>query len=186
MKKSHFYLLLGILFLVAGIYLYTTKKEPVRYYEEESLTREQAVSTMKTLIEDVILIYEKPEEFFETEKQENGTIKIVNYDNAIKKVFTENGIKEFENTKFNGVNYITKEEEVHINTTVPIDDKLYGSNMTFDKYSPTGTKVTFEVTFTSDMLDSNNEVTYKMMTKNITMLKVDSNWYIESFIYNNK
>ena len=188
MKKGTLILILGIILTLSGFYLYVSKSEPTQTVEDKTLSRESAISIMKVLLLDTISVYENPSSYFDIEvNEENNLLKVLNYDEKIKQLFTENAILEFENMKFDGKNYVTKNEEgVFLLNSIPSDNSILNSEMNFENVNITSNNVTSKVTFSSASMDNEENVLYKIITKNITILKNGDNWYIESFNYSNK
>lgn len=187
MKKGILVFIIGILLLGSGIFLYVNKKEPVKYFEEVNLSREKAVSVMKSLILDCISVYEDTSTFFNTEDVENSSyIKVLNYEN-IKNIFTENGITQLESMKFGDNNFYKKEEDgVYLLKDIPSDNKIINSSISFDKVSIKSKEISSDVTFSNSFLDDNDNVLYKIITKKLIISKVNDNWYIDNFDYSNK
>ena len=180
MKKSHIIIIIGILFLASGIYLYTSKKNPMTYIES-TLSREKAISLMESLLEDAILVYEKPEEYFKVTEEE-GLLKLHDYDEKIGKIFTESGKTYLENVMIGDKKLITKNESgTYILKPVKSENSIYGSTISFKNVNITNSKVDSEVTFSSDELDSDGNVLYKIVTKNVSLAKENDNFLIDVF-----
>ena len=187
MKKSILFFLIGVFLIASSLYLYFGK-DKIKYANVESnLSREEAVSVMTSLINDVINIYESPSNFFSTDNiDDSNLIKINNYDVKIKEVFTENGITQFENMHFNSKKYVTKNDDgIFFLNSIPKSNTLFSSNKLFENVSITSNTVSSKVTFSSDELDSDGNVLYRVIVKDITISKVNDSWYIDSFNYSN-
>ena len=114
--KKYLPIILGFLFLVAGLYLYSGHSSiPLPVADNLMLTKDEAVSVLGDTIIDVIKVYESPTSIFEieTETREDGTIisNVKNYQDVISGIFSEKGISELESTKFSGKNYVIKEND---------------------------------------------------------------------------
>ena len=188
MKKGTLIIFLGILFFCSGIYLYSNKKEPVQNIQNVNLNREQAVSVMKSLILDTISIYENPSNYFNVEIIEgDNLVKVLDYDDKVDRVFTKDGKKELENMMFDNKKFVTKNDDgVFVLNSIPLDNKIINSTISFNKVVIKSNEISSEVTFSNDTLNNDGNVLYKIITKDIVISKIDDSWYINSFVYSNK
>ena len=186
MKKPFVLIIIGIVLFSIGYMLYTGKESKITNTNSDIvLTKDEAVNIMGQLINEVIKIYENPTEVFDiSETEDTNILKINNYDDVISKVFSDKGIIQLEKTILNEKNFITKSDNdifmLKLNLNKYINSKINVDQITITKNSISG-----EFTFYSYDLDSNNNVNYYVITKNISAIKVDSSWLIDNFEYNN-
>jgi len=189
MKKYTLLIIIGGLFLMIGVALSLTNKNDVIYYvDEENMTKEEISSLIIEKSKAIIDIFENQKESFEidNEQEENEYLEVSNYDLVIDALYTENGKKELEKTKFNNKLFINKnEDKVYILKSIP-NNNLYSncsiliSNIDYNKDVIKAT-----VSFTKSDIDSDNELTYHVYEKNIELIKKEDKWLVNNFIYTN-
>ena len=190
MKKYTLLIIIGGLFLMIGIiYSFGKKKENIIYQEKTNLTQEEASSLILEKTRTIIDLYEKPKEAFMLDKEQDSEseyLNILNYDAIVYNMYTEKGIKELENIKFNNKPFIKKEEdEVFVLKTIP-DNNIYSNcSISISNISIINDEIKATVSLTRNEIDQNNVLTYHVFEKNIELIKKDNKWLINSFIYSN-
>lgn len=186
MKKSLVLIVLGVLLISIGFFMYANKSpKEINNNDDVILSRDEAINIMSQLINNVIKVYEKPSEVFDVSQVEDtNIIKINNYTETVSSIFSDKGILQLENVMFNESKFITKNDsDVFI---LNINLNRYGnSKINVDKINITKNTISGEFTFYSYDLDSNNNLNYYVITKSISAIKVDNIWLIDNFDYNN-
>lgn len=183
---SLIFISLGIILLATGTMMAQRKPKIVVKNQESLLSRDEAVSLMKEKLTELIKVYERPNEFFLIEEIE-GTLVLKNYNEKITSLLTENGIKQLEEMTFEGKKYITKKnEEISLLKEIPDDNRFSNSNMTINNVVIEKNQITSAVSFSSYKMQDNNEISYYVITKNLTIVKSDDDWKIENFNYSIK
>lgn len=190
-KKALICILAGILLIATGYILYSSKTGNINVTNSNSeLTRDEAVSIMNNVIKDVIKVYENPSEIFDTVLEEvdgKSLYKINNYSDVVDKLFTEKGRKQLENTVFSTGEFFTKNEEIiYFMKDIPIDNQYSTSKITIDNVSIKEDKLSCEVTLSNYVVDSEDVISYYVIVKSLTIIKVEDNWLIDEFKYNNE
>lgn len=192
-KKALIIILIGILFLFSGIFLYVNRKSDVRPNNGPViLSRDEAVSVITQLINDVIKVYESPSSIFKTSDDalENDKLvfKLENYSEVISLLFSDNGIKQLESTVFNKENFIIKKDgNVYCLKEIPVGNQYIKSKISIDQVTSIKEKeISCEVTFSSYNLDEAGVINYYVVTKNIVVVKRDNGWVIDNFDYSNE
>lgn len=190
-KKALICILAGILLIATGYILYSSKTGNINVTNSNSeLTRDEAVSIMNNIIKDVIKVYENPSEIFDTVLEEvdgKSLYKINNYSDVVDKLFTEKGRKQLENTVFSTGEFFTKNEEtIYFMKDIPIDNQYSTSKITIDNVSIKEDKLSCEVTLSNYVVDSEDVISYYVIVKSLTIIKVEDNWLIDEFKYNNE
>lgn len=207
-SKNTLLIVVGFIFLISGCILTTmqgkNKEQPIYIDPNAVLTNEEANSLINDLVGKVINLYEKKEGFTIVEEQpkeenkeeqnkeqkekqeENPYIEVSNYDEVIKALYTEDGIKELESTKFNKKDFVKKEEDkVYILKDIPEDNQFINSKIEVSKIDVKKESIIAVVQFTKyGLID--DDVTYYVITKNIKLVKQDNKWLISSFAYANE
>lgn len=188
MKKvlTIIFIVIGLLLLVFGIFLYMKRDTVKNDNVPKILSREEAVSVITEKVKNVINVYENPKEIFDTEDTDQGLIKLNNYESEISKIFSENGLKEFEKMKFNGQNFIEKKDSgIFVLGKLPEKSIYINSKINVDQVVVKETTITSEVTFSSYSLKENDIIDYYVTTKEILLVKNNDTWLVEKFDYSN-
>ena len=190
MKKYTLLMIIGGLFLIIGVIIFSNKKkETVYYVEEDSMKEEEIVSLITEKVKTIIEIYENQGNTFKINKDQDESseyLEVLNYNDVIDKLYTEEGKKELEKIKFNNKLFVNKDEEkTYILKALP-ENNLYSncsisvSNATYNKGIVKGV-----VSLTKNVLGNNEVLTYYVYEKNIELIKKDDKWLIKTFIYSN-
>ena len=188
MKKDKVFIVIGIILFLVGTFLYISNKhnsgENIVY--EYEMTDSDAEAIIREKIVKLVKLYEEPSESFEVETQEeNEYYKILNYDEVVKAIFSDNGVNELESTKFSGKSLVKKEENAtFILKNIPQDNKYINGDYFVDNIKINDDIITADVTISLHGL-KDDRLSYYLYIKNIKLVKVDSDWLVESFIYNN-
>lgn len=190
MKKGKLLIIVGGVLLVIGTLLFVTKKEKkiIYNYVEEKLSKEDAIILIKGKVNILVDLYENVEKTFNTtlENESDNYLLVNNYDEVIKSIYTESGIKELESIKFLDNIFVKKEDEkIYLLKTIPKDNSFLNSLVSVDIKSNTLKRIEAVVSFSSDALDSDGILNYYVYEKNIVLVKDDNKWLVDSFIYNN-
>ena len=189
--KKYLPIILGFLFLVAGLYLYSGHSSvPLLVADNLMLTKDEAVSVLGDTIIDVIKVYESPTSIFEieTETREDGTIisNVKNYQDVISGIFSEKGISELESTKFSGKNYVIKENDfVYFLNEIPLENRYINSKIKIDMVNIKEKEITAQVILSSSSLDKEGIINYYVINKDIKLVSVEDKWLVEEFKYSN-
>ena len=189
------YVIIGFVFIVAGIIVNTFFNHGVSIEGDGSISKEEAAGFLSTLVEEVVYVYEKPSEIFKTEKQ---TVKIgendvevtvlTDYDERVKKIFSENGIKQLENMKFGGKTYINKiDGKVYVADVIGVKNKVLNSSLQIKNVTVnnSSTQIKGVANFYKAGTDENDVINYYYLSKNVRLVRVDNTFYVDSFIYSN-
>ena len=190
MKRALLLIVLGILLFSSGMVLYSLKsKDVVLNNEKESLSKEEAISIVSQLINDVIKVYENPGLIFhivEDNSEYENRIKIDNYSQVISSLFSSNGIKQLEGMTFEKETFLVKDESfVYLLSTLPFHSQYTNSKIAVNQITVTDDKISCELTFSSDSLDANGVINYYVITKNLIVIKSSGQWLVEDFNYSN-
>lgn len=206
-SKNTLFIIVGLMFFISGCILTTmlgkNDEQPIYVDSNRTLSNEEANSLISEMVGKAINLYEKKEGFNtileppkeDSEENKEGQtkenvddsyIEVSNYDEAVKTLYTEEGIKELESTVFNKKAFVKKEEDkVYILKNIPEDNVLVNSRISVNKMDIKKDSITAEVQFTKyGLID--DTVTYYIITKNITLIKEENNWLISSFAYANE
>lgn len=190
MKRALLLIVLGILLFSSGMVLYSLKsKDVVLNNEKESLSKEEAISIVSQLINDVIKVYENPGLIFhivEDNSEYENRIKIDNYSQVISSLFSSNGIKQLEGMTFEKETFLVKDESfVYLLSKLPFHSQYTNSKIAVNQITVTDDKISCELTFSSDSLDANGVINYYVITKNLVVIKSSGQWLVEDFNYSN-
>lgn len=207
MKKNTLVIIIAIVVfgLLAVFYVNNMKKNNnnVIYYEtanSNDLTEGQAKVIIDEKVKAIMNLYEKPLETFDVEKTEsdmsfdniiNGKelneldyyYKVTNYTDIVKELYTENGVKELESTKFGDKAFIKRDNNsVYVLKTLPASNKYIGSNIAYYGIKFNSQVIVASIRVTKyDMVD--DVINYYIVDKTIKIVKIDDKWYVESFVY---
>lgn len=198
MKKNKLIIIFGLVLLVLGSLLFMFNKrsntETGNGNGSRVLSNEEAESLIKETVKKVVNIYENPKAVFQVKEDDDKEeyLKILTYDVDIKSLFTENGIKELENTKFNNKAFFLREEnDVYFLENIPSDNSFIKSTVTVGNKDIKEKSINCEVTFTTYRLQDDDSLTYYVIVKELKLVKVEKEndealWLVESFKYNNE
>ncbi len=189
MKKNRLFIIVGLLLLFAGLVLFISNKHnssDIIYIGEDELTTSDAEVIIKEKVNKLIKLYEVPNEAFKIEEKEDSDYyNVLNYDEIVKLLFSENGIKEFENTKFGDKQLVVKDENsVSILKNIPDNNKFLNSDIFVDNIKIQDDIINANVTFSFHGL-RDDILSYYLYVKDMKLVKSDNDWLIESFIYSN-
>lgn len=189
MKKKPWLLIIGIVILTIGVIIYNfQKRNNVEYFVDNGiLSREEATKLVEETLNNIINIYENKEKVFNIDKSviKDKYIKVTNYNEIVKDIFTENGIVELENMTFEKNKFVLKEENnIYLFDSIPRDNKLLDCSVTLDNFDIKKNEINCDVTLTTYGL-KNDIMTYYVIEKNIKLVKKDDNWLVETFKYSN-
>ena len=179
------------------------KKDNVIYYETASnndLTEAQAKVIIDEKVKTIMKLYENPVELFEIEKNESNMdfdsvlnekevneldyyYKISNYDDVLKELYTENGVKELENTKFGDKSFVKKDNgDIYLLKNIPNSNKYLKSNIVYYGIKYNNQIITAGIRITKyNLVD--DVINYYIVDKSIKIVKIDDKWFVESFVY---
>ncbi len=194
-KINQKYVIIGFVLIVLGIIINTFFNRSVSIQGDNSVSKEEAAGFLSTLVEEVVYVYEKPSEIFKTEKQ---TVKIgeedvevtvlTDYDDRVKEIFSENGIKQLENMKFGGKNYINKADgKVFVTDIIGIKNKVLNSSLQIKNVTVNNSSTLIKgvANFYKAGTDENDVINYYYLSKNVKLVRVENTFYVDSFIYSN-
>lgn len=206
LTNSTILIIAGGLFLLLGTIMFVTQgsKNNVVVVKNGVLSQDEANALIIDTTKNIINIYENPTSAFKTEEVkrpttvEDGTEEIeetneyedyylvLNYDEVVNAMFTENGIKELEQTTFEGKKFIIKESgKVYMLKEIPTENRYTDSNITINVTKIQNESIVSEITLTSYKLND-DMLTYYAIVKNLTLIKKDNTWLVDGFYYNNK
>ena len=179
------FLILGILYLlIVGI-----NSSTMTVNGDELLSQDEAIALTNDKTLKVMDLYENQSKVFnieETEEEDSLYHIAKNYDEIVKSLFSENGIKQLENSKFEDKEFVKKEEDkVYILKEIPEDNRYKTSNISISIMNIKKDSITSEVTLTSYKL-KDDVVTYYVIVKNVNLVKKDNEWLINDFSYPNE
>ncbi len=159
-----------------------TKKEEPKIEEKTEENEEKNKEEPKEETEDP----EKKTEPTEEPNEYEDYYVVLNYDEVVKAMFTENGIKELEETTFDGKNFIIKDEgKVYLLKEIPEDNRYKGNTITIGTTQVLKGSIASEITITTYKLED-DMLTYYAIVKNLSLVKKDDKWLVDGFYYNNK
>lgn len=210
-KNPKFLIIFGTLLVVFSGISYATK--PQQAYVEtgetglERLSDEQARNVIESLLGNAISVYENPsllfkvsdatisvpkekkeEEEEQSEEDDSNNAKLVsNYNDVIKTIFSDNGIKQLEKMTFNSKKYVYKKDDVvyFLNNIIDFDYSLTNIAFTYSKFTIKKDSISCNVNFNKVTIDEDNSVNYYIITKPIKLIKNGDSWLIDSFNYTN-
>lgn len=164
-------------------------KNVIGVYENQSKTFK--VSDVVTNIEESSASGEKTDEKKndkENSENEFSDYYIVsNYNEIVKNIFTDNGIKELESTIFDKKNFVLKQDgNIYILKDIPQDNKYADSNVTLGNFEIKEDSISCDVTFSTYGLQEDDTLSYYIYVKNIKLVKKDNSWFVDSFSYKNE
>ncbi len=195
MKKHTLLIIVGGILLLTGFLLYNNHKPQTIYYYDSKLTQDEAKALIIDKTKTIMDLYEKVDDSFKIEKKEisdeeqkedpNLYVKVSNYDNVIDEIYSEKGKIELESIKFNQKSFIEKKEDgIYILSKIPNDNSYLDSSIVVDNIRIKEDEIKALVSFESDKIDKDN-ITYNIYEKDITLVKIDDKWLVDTFIYSN-
>lgn len=186
MKRSLIYIILGVVLLSLGSFLYIKGRNNNVVVKEHEMTKDEASNVAKELINDVIKVYENPSTLFKLSKvtkDEVNLYQVDDYDSVVKNIFTGNGISQLENMTFENKKYISKIDNVtYFLTSIPQSNSYIKSKISIDSINFDNDKIIAQVTFSSSEVLA-DEVNYYVITKTIEIVKENDKWLINDFDY---
>ena len=208
LTNSTVLILAGGLFLLIGSIMYVTQgnNNSVVVVKNSVLSQDEANALIIDTTKNIINIYENPTVAFKTEEVKRPkTVEddseeieeepneyedyylVLNYDEVVNAMFTENGIKELEQTTFEDKKFIVKEnDKVYILKEIPLENRYTDSNITINVTKIQNESIASELTLTSYKLDNDDMLTYYAIVKSLSLIKKDNTWLVDGFYYNNK
>ena len=194
-KMKQKYVIIGFVLIVLGIIINTFFNHGVSIQGDGSVSKEEAAGFLATLVEKVVYVYEKPSEVFKTEKEkikigeeEVEVTVLTDYDDKVKEIFTESGIKQLESMKFDGKTYINKADgKVYVSDVIGVKNKVLNSALQISNVSVNNgsTLIKGTANFYKAGTDENDVMNYYYLMKNVRLVRVDNFFYVDSFIYSN-
>lgn len=194
-KMNQKYVIIGFVLIIAGIIVNTFFNRGVSIQGDGSVSKEEAAGFLSTLVEEVVYVYEKPSAIFktQTEKMKIGEEEVevtvlTDYDEKVKEIFSENGIKQLENMKFGGKKYINKENgKVYVMDIIGIKNKVLNSSLQIKnvQVNNSSTLIKGTANFYKAGTDDKDIINYYYLIKNVRLVRVDNTFYVDSFIYSN-
>lgn len=186
-KKHTLFIIIGGLFLISGMILYKGKGSSPIYYVDNKMTKEEAKSLIIEKTKNIMDIYENIDNTFSVSKnnsEEHEYIEVSNYDEVVDSIYTEKGKEELETIKFDNKQFVDKKEDGVYLLKIPSKNSYLKSTITLDNISIKDDIVKANVSFTSDVVNS-DAITYYIYEKDITLIKKDDKWFVETFMYPN-
>ena len=190
-KKALICVVAGLLLIMTSYTLYNSKTSKVNTNNTNTeITRDDAISIMNDVITDIIKVYEKPDEVFETSIEEidgKTLYKINNYSSVINKMFTKRGKNQLEDTVFSNGNFtIEKDDEIYFMMDIPEENRYKTSKITIDNVSIKEDKISCVATLSNYIENEEGIISYYVIEKNLTIVKDKDNWLVDNFQYNNE
>lgn len=192
MKKTYLLIVVGVLFVSIGLYLYFGKdNNQLESPSEDLLSKEEATSILSQSVKDIIKVYESPSTFFDVSLEEidgKKMYKVNNYSEVIKTIFTEKGITQFESINFENSKFVTINEDnsIYFLGEIPSDNKYSNSKIVLNKVNVKLEELSCEVTFSDAVMDEEGIMNYYVIVKEFKLVKVDDRWLIDDFVYSNE
>lgn len=188
--KNILLIVIGILLFVGGVFLNNFNKPAPPVVTNQALNKNGARSIANSLVKNVIYVYENPSSIFDVEEvtNEDGTKKIIlkNYNDKLKEIFTDNGIKQLENMTFKNQKLINKENEtITINNVIPNSNKFINSSYSISEIKLSNDYFTCKVSFYKASTNENDTLVYYAITKNMKIVKSGDAYLVDSIIYSN-
>lgn len=186
MKKSLIYIILGVVLLSLGSFLYIKGRSNDDVVKEHEMTKDEANNVAKELINDVIKVYENPAALFKTSqviKDDVNLYQVDDYESVIKNIFTSNGISQLESMIFENKKYVSKVDNVtYFLTSIPQSNSYIKSKISIDSIEFDNNKIIVQVTFSNSEVLA-DEINYYVITKTIEIVKENDKWLINDFDY---
>ena len=163
------------------------------YEEPKEIFEVEAIKAKPKEVEedDDEIIDDYTAEKKEAEKERLANIiekyEIKDYDKKIGEYFTSAGKKEFEAMTFKGEKFFEKDQDsnkIYFNTSiVTSENKFSDDTYTISNIVIDNGEITCSVHFSRLSINENDEVSYAVYSKNITLVKSINNWLVASFKY---
>lgn len=214
MKKNlkYIFIIIGLALIFIGLYIfvYYKKGDEKIYIETDKLDEEKLKIIVGEKIDELLKLYENPGEFFTIKEEVEDTIdtttdatdesvntnlpnipdyyELSDYENDVKKIFTESGISQLEKVKIDGKLFITISDEegnkkYSISKNINYPFKLSDYNKKIDDISVNGEKITATVSFENSELGEDDILDYYVYNKDLILIKNGDNWLIDYFEY---
>lgn len=188
--KNILLVVFGILLFIGGIVLNFYNRPAPPVINNPALSKNGAKSIAKTLVKNVIYVYEKPGSIFEVEEvtNEDGSKRTVikNYNDKLKEIFTSNGINQLENMTFKNQKLISKENEtVIMNNVIPASNRFLDSSYSISEVKLGNDYFTCKVNFYKANTNESDTLVYYAVTKNLKIVKSGDTYLVDSIIYSN-
>ena len=189
--KNWIFIILGTLLFISGVVFNALNSGAPAVVDDGVLSKNEAKSIAQTLVKKAIYVYERPSNVFEVQEEtnEDGTKKNIlkNYDEKVKEIFSEKGIKQLESMKFNEKLYITKANNVvSVTDVIPKSNKFYDSSFNISEIKLGQDYFTCKASFYKANTNDNDTLVYYAIIKNVKIVKSGDNYVIDSLIYSNK
>lgn len=186
MKKSLIYIILGVVLLSLGSFLYIKGRSNNVVVKEHEMTKDEANNVAKELINDVIKVYENPAVIFKTlqvTKDDVNLYQVDDYESVVKNIFTSNGISQLEGMTFENKKYVSKIDNVtYFLNSIPQSNSYIKSKISIDSIEFDNNKIIVQVTFSNSEVLA-DEINYYVITKTIEIVKENDKWLINDFDY---
>lgn len=186
MKKSLIYIILGVVLLSLGSFLYIKGRSNNVVVKEHEMTKDEANNVAKELINDVIKVYENPAVIFKTLqviKDDVNLYQVDDYESVVKNIFTSNGISQLEGMTFENKKYVSKIDNVtYFLTSIPQSNSYIKSKISIDSIEFDNNKIIVQVTFSNSEVLA-DEINYYVITKTMEIVKENDKWLINDFDY---
>ena len=186
MKKSLIYIILGVVLLSLGSFLYIKGRSNNVVVKEHEMTKDEANNVAKELINDVIKVYENPAVIFKTlqvTKDDVNLYQVDDYESVVKNIFTSNGISQLEGMTFENKKYVSKIDNVtYFLTSIPHSNSYIKSKISIDSIEFDNNKIIVQVTFSNSEVLA-DEINYYVITKTMEIVKENDKWLINDFDY---
>lgn len=194
MKKSYLLIIFGILLVFFGTYVFISsfdKGTPT--FSVKLLNKEEATNIVSEKVNYLVKVYEDSSKVFNVEEIDDGGMKlnkINNYEEIVNKLFTKNGLEQFENTVFKennkANNFVTKKDNnIFLLSSLPSDNSYLNSRIVLNKINIKEDKITADVSFYNSKLEG-NDLTYYIIVKELVLVKDDDSWLVDNFLYVNE
>lgn len=183
MNKKVLILLMGIFFLLFGVFILIFSDNKQSPKIQESFSEKNARSIILDKLQTILNIYENPSKVFSVKESDNKLyFEISNYE-LIDKEVSLNYKKLLENVSINNNKlFIINDNKVLI--LKPIEDIKYViDNVNVDILSFNDKEIIANLSFSNYKLNEKDELEYKVVKKNIKLLKVSNLWLIDEFNY---
>ena len=153
------------------------------------LTKEEAIALINDKTKTVIDLFENQSEVFDIVEsdQEDLYQEVNNYDKIIKNLYSEEGIKQLEESKFGENLFVKKNEDnkVFLLKDIPEDNRYKGTEISTEIMDIKKDSIVSEVTITTYKM-KDDVVTYYVIVKDVELIKKDNEWLIKDFSYPNE
>ncbi len=153
------------------------------------LTKEEAIALINDKTKTVIDLFENQSEVFDIVEsdQEDLYQEVNNYDKIIKNLYSEEGIKQLEKSKFGENLFVKKNEDnkVFLLKDIPEDNRYKGTEISTEIMDIKKDSIVSEVTITTYKM-KDDVVTYYVIVKDVELIKKDNEWLIKDFSYPNE